>query len=40
MMEFLRFTFSSFWIWGGMLLLILAAGQSVALIVGALRSAK
>lgn len=32
-MEFMRFVFSSFWVWLGFVVLIVAAGESVAAVV-------
>ena len=39
-MEFLRFIFSSFWVWLGFVVLIAAAGGAVVEIVKAVRSAR
>ena len=39
-MEFLRFIFSSFWVWLGFVVLVAAAGGAVAEIVKAIRPAR
>lgn len=39
-MEFLRFIFSSFWIWPGFVVLVAAAGGAVVEIVKAIRPAR
>lgn len=39
-MEFIRFIFSSFWIWLGFLILIAATGNAVAQIVREIRGKK
>lgn len=39
-MEFLRFIFSSFWVWLGFVVLVTAAGETVAEIIKAIRPAR
>jgi hypothetical protein len=39
-MEFIRFIFSSFWVWAGFVIIIATAGNAIAEIIKAFRTPK